>query len=487
MEFLTNKYEKPSESISVWIKEVESSGFCSFAYDAEALDTIANNNSKVPLVVDDNKEDVFVVQDPFCTIDESNVVRYEREDGLDENAGLKGDCSVFLKCGYELNGSWRKGKRHGAGLICGPPLEAKGIKVIWGKYVGGFLTGKARVSLLNVDCTLEGEFVNGKLHGPVRGITSKGRLAWAGLFKAGKSYGASWRGLDGGGFLYGSMGSNGQFTGNKNAYIYPDMTTAFYGRFHDGRMVETQPVEVCETYLDKSGTILRLCFGKPKYQAPTYRFWPSGLNFVSVPPLQEDPFEVKHVYVGKSKMSEHAGDGLFVRHDVPANTTICFYNGIRVKPGEKAPYENGGYQIFVDWNKKSAITSDYMDIPPDYVSVKRYKASIGHKINHSFDPNCRWGVIEHPTFGRVPRVVTIKNLKADEELSCHYMIDMGAAAAEDAKCSWYVELWEEFSKVKKARQTEELMDIAEDQDSSDANYAYSEHLIFTKKENTMHD
>ena len=48
-----------------------------------------------------------------------------------------------------------------------------------------------------------------------------GRLAWAGLFKNGKSYGASWRGCVGGGFLYGSVGPNGLFTGNKNAYIYP--------------------------------------------------------------------------------------------------------------------------------------------------------------------------------------------------------------------------------------------------------------------------
>ena len=40
--------------------------------------------------------------------------------------------------------------------------------------LGGHLSGKGRVSLLNVDCTLEGEFVNGKLHGPVRGLTTKG-------------------------------------------------------------------------------------------------------------------------------------------------------------------------------------------------------------------------------------------------------------------------------------------------------------------------
>jgi hypothetical protein len=30
-----------------------------------------------------------------------------------------------------------------------------------------------------------------------------------------------------------------------------------------------------------------------------------------------------------------AGDGLFARVDIPANTACAFYNGIRVKPGKK--------------------------------------------------------------------------------------------------------------------------------------------------------
>ncbi len=40
----------------------------------------------------------------------------------------------------------------------------------------------------------------------------------------------------------------------------------------------------------------------------------------------------------------------------------------------------------------------------------------------------RWGIIEHPTFGRVPRVVTMKDLKAGQELSVHYMMDMEECA-----------------------------------------------------------
>ena len=88
----------------------------------------------------------------------------------------KGDCLVTLKNGYEISGRWRKGRREGPGLICGPALEAKGIKVIWGKYKGGLLSGQGKVSLMDGDCTLEGNFTNGKLHGPVRGLTSRGKI-----------------------------------------------------------------------------------------------------------------------------------------------------------------------------------------------------------------------------------------------------------------------------------------------------------------------
>jgi hypothetical protein len=44
-------------------------------------------------------------------------------------------------------------------------------------------------------------------------------------------------------------------------------------------------------------------------------------------------------------------------------------------------------------------------------------------------------MMEHPTFGRVPKVVTLFDLPAGTELSIHYMLDM-AAATDHIK--WYV-------------------------------------------------
>ena len=85
-----------------------------------------------------------------------------------------------------------------------------------------------------------------------------------------------------------------------------------------------------------------------------------------------------------------------------------------------------------------------MDILPECVSLNNYRASLGHKLNHSFQPNCKWDTILHPTFGRIPAIKTLMDLKAGTELTCHYMIDMGEAATVDA-LQWYVDLWDKFS------------------------------------------
>ena len=167
-EILASKFDNPTECIGVWIKEVEDLGFTFFDFDIEEF-------SKTPHVQIDNEE-AFVIEDPFETVSEEDIAHIEREDGEDDSVGLKrGDCLVTLKNGYEISGKWRKGRREGPGLICGPALEAKGIKVIWGKYKCGRLCGPGKVSLMDGDCTLEGNFTNGKLHGPVRGLTSRGK------------------------------------------------------------------------------------------------------------------------------------------------------------------------------------------------------------------------------------------------------------------------------------------------------------------------
>ena len=37
-----------------------------------------------------------------------------------------------------------------------------------------------------------------------------------------------------------------------------------------------------------------------------------------------------------------------------------------------------------------------IDIPEEYVSIRKYRASLAHKTNHSFNPNAVFSLFEHP-------------------------------------------------------------------------------------------
>ena len=45
-ELSSSKYENPSECISAWIKEIETYGFHSLAFESNTIDTINNENTK---------------------------------------------------------------------------------------------------------------------------------------------------------------------------------------------------------------------------------------------------------------------------------------------------------------------------------------------------------------------------------------------------------------------------------------------------------
>ena len=284
MDILTCNFGTPQENIGLWIKAMEKGALASLPWyeEEEANDNsnnVNNNNNNNTWHPNVRDEETFIVEDPFIEVTQDQIDRYERDDGQDIEVGLRGYCTAFTKDGYELSGHWKKGKRLHRGLIAGPALEAQGIKAIWGNYKNGVLSGLGKADLLDQNCVLEGHFVKGRLHGPVRGLTNKGknvglcqgiisigsfimdttgRLAWAGLFKHGRPYGSNWRGLEGGGFMYGRVGKKGLFEGPKNAFIYPDLETCLRGTFVGGKMANTQPVKIEEAYMEKSGAVMRL-------------------------------------------------------------------------------------------------------------------------------------------------------------------------------------------------------------------------------------
>ena len=74
--------------------------------------------------------------------------------------------------------------------------------------------------------------------------------------------------------------------------------------------------------------------------------------------------------------------------------------------------------------------------PQDMRSLSCYRATLAHKCNHSFTPNCRWGRVDHPRsadninkqpgkeilynissrFGLISSLVALRQLEAGEEV-----------------------------------------------------------------------
>ena len=153
-----------------------------------------------------------------------------------------------------------------------------------------------------------------------------------------------------------------------------------------------------------------------------------------------DPYESVTVEVRGSGM-EGGGEGVFARRNLPAHTLAAVFNGYRVPlyggthpatgiDDEQERYERLAYNIHMPEDENF-----YIDFPPDQADTRKYCASLGHKVgqymkltevlsacqvNHPFHPNCEFGTVQHPVWGRVRTVVTLQPVRRGEELLVDY-------------------------------------------------------------------
>ena len=80
------------------------------------------------------------------------------------------------------------------------------------------------------------------------------------------------------------------------------------------------------------------------------------------------------------------------------------------------------YMIYLDWAR--APDSHSLDIPVRFRSIRDYTASLAHKTNHSFSPNCCFSRFYHPVFGLTCLgLKTLKKISRGEEIFVNYRID----------------------------------------------------------------
>ena len=301
-----------------------------------------------------------------------------------------------------------------------------GVKAIYGRYRGGRLWGQGKLVLAD-GTTRQGWFQGGWMQGPCRGCRQDGdqKVEFIGHYRAGRPHGVCWTMTKGGGWLVGRQDGRGEYTGSGIAFLYPDLSTAIVGEFCRGVLVRGMAATVTNTALE-DGLLVPSFTTLPGKE---FSYWPSTLQDVVCPLHQADPYESRQVEVAVSRL-EDSGEGLYARTHLPASTIVAFYNGIRVPQGAANPHKGYGYCIFVDWGKQLPFPfpwvkeGEMIDIPEKYQSTRDYSATLAHKANHTFTPNCEFTNFCHPCYGLIPAIMTTIEVARGEELTIHYNLDM---------------------------------------------------------------
>ena len=86
---------------------------------------------------------------------------------------------------------------------------------------------------------------------------------------------------------------------------------------------------------------------------------------------------------------------MFAKTDIPKGFLVALFNGVRQHnvPGQ---LENRAWS---DYRIENGDNTD-IDILPGQESLSVYCATLGHKVNNSFDNNCTFARYWHPRSGK---------------------------------------------------------------------------------------
>lgn len=271
-----------------------------------------------------------------------------------------------------------------------------------------------------------GEYCDGALNGYCEEFDEAGDLSSHGYYSDNIRVGVCHVFDSCGGYLFGVVDKLGQFNGNNIVYAYPDGGTFLKGRFCDGDMVQARLAHY-RGYGDKNNPFSYVLTNRNV----SFKRDVSTSTQISSDPLLIDPMEDLRVFVKPSDI-EDGGEGLFAKVSAASGEVMSFYNGIRISHVE---VDDRDWR----WNNNTISLDDHIviDVPENLSDTNIYRASLGHKANHSFTPNCMYDPYNHPRFGLIKSIRTIRNVLAGEELTVAYGYDHSKLET-DAPC-WYRE------------------------------------------------
>ncbi|EKX55321.1 hypothetical protein GUITHDRAFT_99101 [Guillardia theta CCMP2712] len=316
--------------------------------------------------------------------EDEDGARYE---GRFKDGMLEGRGTIYFPDGGWQQGIWRDGQMEGEGEY----VDDEGYRI-------------------------HGCWKDGLLNGPGQEVAPGGFLVYQGEFKDGVRNGMGTLNFLDGGRVYGSW-VNGELHGQAE-YWYPDGKSGLNGVWKHGDMKEAK-------YFGKTPDSPPLHWPEKDWRSLIYCCDESTQESISSSPLLPDPYEAERCRVGTSSLcgtkdegvagGNEAGEGLFLRTSAQEGELLSFYNGIRYPHAvvDKRAWKMNGNCISLD--EEFAI-----DVPPEHSSIDRYCASLGHKANHSFQPNAEYAPCFHPRFGHIKCIRALRRMEAGEEVLVHY-------------------------------------------------------------------
>ena len=300
-------------------------------------------------------------------------------------------------------GHFKEGLKHGRGTFHfsdGGTLTAT--------YKDDLLDGPSEYSYPDGPC-LKVSYCSDEMQGAFTVCSATGDLLERGIYSSGVKIGFLEIFDEFAGCVFGKVDSEGSLTGGDIAYVYPDQKTALLGTFSDAELVSAKVA----TLLTEFGTLPPKFELRSDFAAEITRDVSTG-DCISNQPLVMDVYEQDRVLVGVSEIP-NANEGLFAKKSLSDGEIASFYNGVRLSHDEVDKR---------DWslndNTISLDDETVIDIPKSFSDVAVYCATLGHKANHSDDPNCKYDVFTHPRFGEIKCVRTLRPIEKGEELTCHY-------------------------------------------------------------------
>jgi len=238
------------------------------------------------------------------------------------------------------------------------------------------------------------------------------------------------------------------------AYLYPDFFTSIVGVWQDHLLLRGKTTtlgEACQLI----GGSWKLRFSEPS--GPNLFYSPPSHYSLGAPdPLLPNPYESRTVEVRESS-HEGAGEGLWATRDLLPGEVVAYYSGFiihcesslraldRRELTDELEHERNMYNIALDIEGDQGQVEHNLciDLPPDIgQGMNHYRATLGHKVNHSFEPNCEFVLLSsHPILGTVMGLAALKDIMKGEEISVNYGYNV---TSDPDQPQWFIKLWNEY-------------------------------------------